>query len=134
MGLERRGSGVGESKGAGGEEGAAIGDSGSEGGEHTSLEAAEEEGSGSGCLGGVLASFASCHVSSSLFTWFKARTGTGEVGTPHLGTSAPLCNGEDFAGLDGAGLPLSGEAEGRHFGITVKEFRDCRRRFARARA
>lgn len=122
---------MGESKGARGEEGSAGGDSGPE---YTSLEAAEEAGSGFGCLVGVLASFASCSVSSFLFTWLDARTWRVEVGTPGVGTSAPLCSGEDLAGLDGAGLPLSGEAEGRGFGITVKEFRDCNRRFARARA
>lgn len=123
-----------ESKGVRGDEGAAGGDSGSARVGDMSLEAKEEAGSGFDCLVGVLASFASCSVSSFLFTWLDARTGTVEVGTPDVGTSAPLCNGEDLAGLDGAGLPLSGEAEGRGFGITVKEFRDCNRRFARARA
>lgn len=125
---------MGESEVAEGEEGAAGGDSGSEGGGDTSLEAAKEGGLGFDCLVGVLASFASCSVSSFFVTWFKMGTGTGEVGTPDVGISVALCNGEDLAGLDGAGLPLSGEAEGCRFGITVKEFRDWRRRFARARA
>lgn len=122
---------VGESKGARGEGRATAGDSGSEGGGNTSLEATGDA-LGFDCLAGALSSVASCSIWSFLLTWFKVRTE--EVGTPDVGTSAPLCNGEDLAGLDGVGLPLSGEAEGRRLGMTVKEFRDCRRRFARAHA
>lgn len=96
--------------------------------------ATEGEGSGLDGLDGVLTSFSSCSFSSFLFKGFKVGIGVYEVGTPGVGTSATLWEGEDLVGLDGVGLPVADEAEGWRLGMTVKEFRDCRRRFARARA
>lgn len=51
-----------------------------------------------------------------------------------MDTSAALWVGEDLTGPDSIGLLVADEAPRQRLGITVKEFRDCRRRFARARA
>lgn len=88
------------------------------------------DGSGLDGLADLSISFSSCSFSSFLFG--EEGTGAWEVGTPGVDTSATLWEGEDLTGLDGAGLP--GEPVRWRLGITVKEFRDCRRRFARARA
>lgn len=116
---------------AGGEEGAGVraggGDEGSEVGGGAGVVATEGGGSGLDCLTGLSTSF-----SSILFV--KVGVGGWEVGTPGVGTSATLWEGEDLTGLDGVGLPVPEEAPTRRLGITVKELRDCRRRFARARA
>lgn len=78
--------------------------------------------------------FSSCSSSSSLFDGVAVGMGAWVVGTPGVATSAALWDGEDLFGLDGAGLPVVDEAAGRRLGTTVKEFREFRRRFARARA
>lgn len=96
--------------------------------------ATEGDGSGLDGLAGVLTSFPSCSFSSFHFEGVKVGIGVCEVGTFGVGTSATLWEGEDLTGLDGVGLPVADEAAGRRLGITVKEFRDCRRRLARARA
>lgn len=49
-----------------------------------------------------------------------------------MGTSAALSEEEDLEGLDGVGLLFADEGDGRRFGMTVNEFLDCIRRFARA--
>lgn len=79
-----------------------------------------------GGLAGVLSS------SSFLFKRFTVGTGLWEVGIPDMGTSAALSEGGGLEGLDGVGLLSADEGEGRRFGITVNEFLDCNRRFARA--
>lgn len=98
------------------------------------LVATEGDGSGLDGLAGVLISFFSCSFSSIRFEGVKVGIGVCEVGTFGVGTSATRWDGEDLMGLDGVGLPVADEAAGRRLGITVKEFRDCRRRLARARA
>lgn len=107
----------------GGEVGAGDGDKGSER-EGAGL-VATVRGDGSG-LDGLSTSF-----SSSSFLFNRV----GEVGTPGLDTSAALCEGEDLMGPGVTmGLLVEDEAAKWRLGITVKEFRDWRRRFARARA
>lgn len=96
--------------------------------------ATEGDGSGLEGLFGVLTSFSFCSFSSFLFDGVKVGVGVWEVGTPGVDTSANLWEGGDLTGLDGVGLPVAAEATGRRLGITMKEFLDCRRRLARARA
>lgn len=120
---------------AGGEEGAGVrtgdGDKGSGGGSGL---VATGDGSGLDGRADVLISLSSCSFSSVLFEGVRVGVGVREVGTPGVGTTAALWEGEDLMGLDGVGLPVADEAAAWRLGITVKEFRDCRRRFARARA
>lgn len=96
--------------------------------------ATEGDGSDLGGLVILSTSFSSCCFSSFLFEGVGVGAGAWLVGTPGVGTSVTLWEGEDFMGTDGAGLLVADEAARQRLGITVKEFRDCRRRFARARA
>lgn len=89
------------------------------------------EGDGSGL--DVLPSL-STSLSSFLLEGVRLGTGASEAGTPGGGTSATLREGEDLTGLDSTVLPAADEAARCRLGITVKEFRDCSRKFARARA
>lgn len=126
---KRTGEKVGENGGdvgAGGEVGSGVragaGEEGSVVGGGTGVVTVRGDGSGFNGLAGLSTSFSSLSFSSFLFEGDKGGTSTWEFGNP-----TPLWVGEDLTGLDGVGL-------GRRLGITWKEFLDCRRRLARARA